>query len=342
LKRATKTNNKTNLINSTIMKISRKTKIGLFVLIVSVLTFWGIYFLKGIDIFHKENKYLIIYDNIEGLGVSSPVQIRGFKVGRVTNISFSNKQYESLTVEISVKSDINIPKGTIAKVYSSDLMGSKSIELLIGTSYHYLSNGDTIYSEIEESLGEQVKLQMLPLKKKAESLMSSMDSVLAVVENILNKNTKENIKNSILSIRNTFQNLENSAIKIKEIVSEKQITEVLVNLEYITGNIRNHNKDIGNILHNISSLSDTLARAEIGKTLLTVNKVFNDFDSIATKIKSGEGTIGQLVNNDTLYFNLQQASSDLDSLLIDLKTHPKRYVHFSVFGSKEKTKNKND
>lgn len=313
--------------------INRSTRIGLFVFIVIGITIWGFYFLKGSNIFKNENRYFIIYDNIDGLVESSPVQIRGLRVGKVSSIHFTSQAYESLTVEISIDKNIRIPRGTIAKVYSSDLMGSKSIELVLNNKGQYFKPGDTLGADIEENIREQVKLQMLPLKKKAEDLMNSMDSVLAMVEYIFNDNTKENIRTSILKIRRTFENLEHSTSQLDTIVSKSRINVIMQNVESITSNIRQHNKDISHILANISSFSDTLAQAHISQTLNKANLALTEFEAIVNKVNRGEGTIGQLLNNDTLFHKLKLASSDLDSLLVDVKANPKRYVHFSIFGS---------
>ncbi len=320
------------------MKVSRSTKIGIFVAIVISFAIWGLYFLKGMDLFNKESRYVILYKNIQGLVSSNPVQIKGLKVGIVSKIEFTDPHFETLTVEIIVKNGIKIPKGTIAKIYSSDLMGSKSIELLVGNSNEYYHDGDTLQSEIEESLQEQVKLQMLPIKRKAESLMSTMDSILTGFEYVFNQNTKENLLTSIENIKKTFENLEHSTRNIDTLVSNGNLYMALSNIESITSNIKAQNKSIANILNNTSKLTDTIVQMNISKTLRHANSALIQFDSIASKISRGDGTIGQLLKNDTLFDQLKAASSDLDKLLIDVKSNPKKYVHFSIFGSKSGTK----
>jgi len=326
-------------IKYTVMKINSSTKIGVFVAIIFSLAIWGIYYLKGIDLFSKENKYYVIYQNIDGLMISNPVQIKGLKIGQVSNIWFSNAKYESVTVEIMVKKDIHVPQGSVAKVYSSDLMGSKSIELIMGNSPKMLNHGDTLKSSTEESLKEQVKIEMLPLKKKAENLMNSMDSTFSVLETMFNKNTMENITTSIMNIRKTFENLQHTTTKIDTIVTKSNIGSILQNLETTTYMLKLQNKNIANTLTNLSAFSDTLARVHLAQTLQKADNAFTIFDSIAQKVIKGEGTIGQLIQNDTLFRKIHSASVDLDALLLDVQNNPKKYVHFSVFGSNSSTKN---
>lgn len=320
------------------IKNSRPIKIGIFVTVVLFAALWGIFYLKGLDLFNKESRYYVIYENIQGLEISNPVQIKGLKVGQVTKISFSNQQYKSIVVEILVKHGYKLPKGTIAKIYSSDLMGSKSIELLPSSNTTSCEDGDTLQSDIEQSLQDQVRLEVLPIKKKAESLMSSMDSIFSGLEYVLNKDTKENIMNSIYGIRKTFENLERTTKKLDTIVSIDKFSKIFENINSITSNIRQQNKNVSNILNNVSVMTDSLANLKITQTIRKANNVAESFDIILKKINNGEGTIGQLINNDSLYTQLHQASYSLDSLLKDVKMHPKRYVHFSIFGSNSDTK----
>jgi len=322
------------------MNINRPLKIGIFVSIVLFCGIWGLFYLKGADLFNKETRYYVVYDNIQGLVVSNPVQIKGLKVGQVSKISFSDAQYNKLIVEIIIKHGYKIPKGSIAKIYSSDLMGSKSIEIITGKSLEFYNNGDTLQSDIERSLQDQVRLEVLPIKNKAESLISSMDSIFSGLEYVFNKKTKDNLMTSISNIKLTFENLEHTTRKIDTIVTTSNISSILQNINSISSNIRLQNKNITTILSNLGSFSDSLVKMDISKTLLKANHTLSAFDSIATRISNGEGTIGQLVKNDSLYRELKNASKSLDILLNDVKTNPKRYVHFSVFGSNSSIKTK--
>ena len=316
------------------MKINKTIIAGIFICFVVAITIWGLYFLKGSNLLDRQKKYIVVYDNIQGLTISSPVLINGFKVWQVASIYFQDNNNDSLIVELMLDKELKIREGSIAKIYSSDLMGSKSIELIMGKQTRVLEAGDTLLPDAESDLKEQVKLQMLPLKHKAERLMGSMDSVLVMVEYIFNETTKQNIRSSIASIKNTFENLERSTKNIDTIVSSGNISSILSNIESITSNVKNHNDEIATILSNLSVFTDSLTKTKIGHTIQRTNNAISKIDSITTLINSGQGTIGLLLRNDSLYRNLVSASASLDSLLVDFKKNPKRYIHFSAFGGK--------
>ena len=320
------------------MTISKPVKIGIFVTVVFVSGIWGLFYLRGLDLFSKETKYYIVYENIQGLVSSNPVQIKGLKVGQVSNITFTDGQYNNIVVEIIIKHGYKIPKGSIGKIYSADLMGSKSIEIITGKSLEYMKDGDTLQSDIEKSLQEQVRLEVLPIKKKAESLMSSMDSIFSGIEYVFNKKTQENIMTSISNIKKTFENLEYTTRRFDTIISSGNITSIIKNVDAITTTIKLQNKNITKTIANISTISDTLVKMNVSRTLLSANHSLLMFDSIVTKINQGDGTLGQLIKNETLYNDMKTVSKSLDSLLIDVQKNPKRYVHFSIFGSNSGTK----
>ena len=323
------------------MTISKPVKIGIFVTFVFISGIWGLFYLRGLDLFSKETKYYIVYENIQGLVSSNPVQIKGLKVGQVSNITFTDGQYNNIVVEIIIKHGYKIPKGSIGKIYSADLMGSKSIEIITGKSLEYMKDGDTLQSDIEKSLQEQVRLEVLPIKKKAESLMSSMDSIFSGIEYVFNKKTQENIMTSISNIKKTFENLEYTTRRFDTIISSGNITSIIKNVDAITTTIKLQNKNIAKTIANISTISDTLVKMNVSRTLLSANHSLLMFDSIVTRINQGEGTIGQLIKNETLYNDMKTVTKSLDSLLIDVQKNPKRYVHFSIFGSNSGTKTSN-
>lgn len=186
---------------------------------------------------------------------------------------------------------------------------------------------------IEGDLKEQVSMQMLPLKRKAENLMSSVDSVLSVIQYIFNKDTRENLTRSFSSIEHTFQRLENTAGTLDTIVTgqKSHMENIITNIDSISTNLKDNNKNITNILTNFSSISDSLSAIEIAQTINNAKLTLKQTNDILEKINSGKGSLGLLINNDTLYMNLEAASNNLTNLLIDLKNNPKKYVHFSLF-----------
>lgn len=317
------------------MKINTNTKVGIFVVITLALTIWGINFLKGIDLFKKEQTFYIIYEKLEGLSVTNPVNLRGMKVGQVNEVYFTDNTFETVTIKISVDKSIKIPKGTVAKIQSSDFLGTKEIAIELGTSILNLSSGDTLIPMIETGIQEAIRLEMVPVKRKAISLMSSMDSVMAVMQSVFDENTKINFRKSISSIKTTFQNLERSTESIDAIVSrDGNLRNTLKNIEEISNNINQNNDKINNILSNISTISDSLAQSDLKTTLLELKSSITELSEISRKINNNEGTLGALVNDDSMHKNLNKLSNNLDSLI----KNPHIYHHL-IFGKKEK-KNK--
>ncbi|MBI9036606.1 MAG: MCE family protein [Bacteroidales bacterium] len=315
------------------MKISRELIVGIIFIITIGLFIWGFNFLKGSDIFEKQREFYVEYDAVNGLIKSNPIVINGLKVGQVKDLYFAPDNSGNIIVILVISNDFPIPKNSIARIYSSDLMGSKAIDLQIGSSKILAQSGDTLGAKVEASLKEEVNAQVQPLKTKAEDLMGSIDSVVTVIQAIFNENARENLENSFESIKNTLFSLQNTTYNIDTLVitERTRLSSIINNVDDITKNLKENNKNISNILANFSTLSDTLAKSEIPKTFLNANKSIETLSKILDKINKGEGTLGLLLHNDSLYIELQKSSSDLNKLLEDIRLNPKKYVRFSVF-----------
>jgi phospholipid/cholesterol/gamma-HCH transport system substrate-binding protein len=318
------------------MQNKKEFLIGFVAILTLLLFYWGFNFLKGEDIFSKDRKFVIIYNKISGLNVSNPVVINGFKIGRVSNLYFQeNDPSAHIVVEIQVKSDIDIPNNSVAHI-NSDFLGVNTIEIKLGDAAEFLENGDTLGGIIATSLQEEFSQQLLPFKVKAEKMMASMDSVLEGFRYIFNRETQDNLGNAIKSIYVTFDNLESASNELSLMMKEERsrLRDVMDNAKEITENLVNNSKEIDNILKNFSGISDSLAKVDFAKTMNDVDQALISFTEITDKINRGEGTIGQLVQNDTLYYELESASRELSALLEDMKLNPSRYVKVSVFGGK--------
>ncbi len=315
------------------MKISRELIVGIIFIVTVGLFFWGFNFLKGSDIFKKQREFYVEYDAVNGLIKANPVVINGLKVGQVKDLYFSPDNSGNIIVILVLNNDFPIPKNSIARIYSSDLMGSKAIDLQLGKSNTLAQSGDTLKAKVEASLKEEVNAQVQPLKKKAEDLMGSIDSVVTVIQTIFNENARKNLENSFESIKNTLVSLQNTTYNIDTLViSEKnRLSSIITNIDEITKNLKANDENISNILANFSTLSDTLAKSEIPKTFINANKSIEKLSKILEKINSGEGSLGLLLHNDSLYIDLQKSSSDLNKLLEDIRLNPKKYVRFSIF-----------
>ncbi|MDX9696219.1 MAG: MlaD family protein [Bacteroidales bacterium] len=305
------------------MKLTKETKIGIIAVITFALLIWGFNFLKGKNIIVTSNYYYAVYDHIDGLEGASPVMLSGFKIGVVETIKFHKQQRDKLVVRFSVDKDIKLPVNTIAVIEPATIIAGKIINLKFSESTHFHSKGDTLIGEVKPGL----ESQLIPIKDKAEQLISSLDSVLSIFD----AERRQGLKNSL-------DNIENITGDLSGLVAEEKqkLAKILTNFESISNNLKNNNEKISTVLANFSSISDSLAQANIKTTVLNANKTLAELGDIAGKINNGEGTVGLLINNDSLYVNLNQLAADLDKLVIDLNENPKRYVHFSLFGKKDK------
>ena len=321
------------------MKISREVKIALTFIVTLALFVWGFNFLSGKDVFSRERTFYAVYNSVNGLNEANPVVISGFKVGQVKNIQFLPDGSGRILVEFMItNNDIKIPKNSIARLFSSDIMGSRAIEIKLGNASAEAVEGDTLKTEMGATLGEEVSVQMLPIKQKFENVMLSLDSVLVIIQSIFNENTRQNLAMSFESIKLTIQNLEHTTYNIDTLVTTQRfkLAGIISNVESISANIKNNNDKITNIINNFSNISDTLAKAKIASTINNANKALAEFNDILAKVNSGQGSLGMLINNDSLYKNLESSSNQLNQLIEDIKLNPQRYLHFSLIGRGKK------
>lgn len=308
-------------------------KTGIIVSLIIIILYFGINFLKGKGAFNNQYYYYAIYDKIDGLSVSNSVLINGFKVGQVSDINFTEDRSGRLIVEIAVSKKYRLPKVSTARIFSSDLMGTKSISLIYGKENQMHNNKDTLISGFEGSLTEMVSIEMLPLKNKAEDVMMELENIMNIVSQILNEQGKKNIEASLNSIKETFNNLATSSSNLDSIMNggKNKIENILGNIDGITQNLNKNNEEITLLLENISSISDSVAQSNIKQLINDMAGVVSSLDFVGQKIQKGEGSLGRLIHTDTLYTNLQDVTYNLNRLLQDLRENPKRYVRFSAF-----------
>ena len=305
--------------------LSKELRIGILVVMSIVVLVWGINYLKGSNLFDNSRTFYAIYGNIGGLQEGSGVSVNGYKVGVVKRIRLLTDKNYSLLVEISIEKDIDIPSNSVSKIVNTDIMGSKGISLILGDSNTNAQKGDTLYSDMDRSLKEEVNKQILPLKNKAEQLIGSIDSIVTVITSVLSKDARESLTKSLVSLDNTFTTMSQTMTKVSKIVdqNDERISSIIKNLE---GN----NDEITNILKNFSELSDDIAKSNIKTTLASLNE-------ISKKISDSEGSLGMFINDKDLYLNLEKSSKELEALIKDIKLNPKRYVGFSFLGGKSKS-----
>lgn len=304
------------------MKISKEVKVGFVSIVAIALLVWGYNYLKGTNLFNSNKTVYTEYPFIGGLAKSSPVIVNGFQVGLVSDVYFKGDQSGNLMVELVITDrTLKIPSNSVANLISLDLLSSKGIGLTLGDSNVELVSGDTIPSHFEKSMLDDVSEQLLPMKQKAEKMMDSLQLAIVTFKTTMVK------MNDVFNDKNK-RNLELAIEKFK--ITMQRYDELAINLNSTI------NSSVKPTLKTYKELGDSLKDIDIKTTLEKANKTFDEMAAVMQKMNNGEGTMGQLMTNDSLYKNLESVTRDLDKLLIDMEANPKRYVHFSIFGRKDK------
>jgi phospholipid/cholesterol/gamma-HCH transport system substrate-binding protein len=324
------------------VKIRKEVKVGIVTTLAIACFIYGFNFLKGKNLFSSQRKFYAVYNDIDGLVEANPLMINGFKVGLVGAIKLANDTTGNIIVTILLDNDVNVPKNSVAKVVSSDILGSKAVQLILGRGADFAVSGDTLISAQEDNLKAAVNKTIAPLQKKAEGLITSIDSVMVVVQQVFNESARQNLAKSFESIKLAITSLETTSFRLDTMVmSEKgKISSILTKVNSLATTLANNSDKLGNIINNFSNISDSLAKSNLTAAINNANVALNQASTIMTKINSGQGTVGMLVNNDSLYRKLDKSTEDLDKLLKDLRVNPERYVHISVFGRKDRNKPK--
>jgi phospholipid/cholesterol/gamma-HCH transport system substrate-binding protein len=324
------------------VKLSKEVKVGLVTVLAIGCFIYGFNFLKGKNLFSTQRKFYAVYSDIDGLVQANPVIINGFQIGMIGDIQLYPDTTGRLVVTILIDDDLEIPKTSIAKVMSSGLLSSKAVQIILGKGTLYAKSGDTLRSAQEDNLKQAVNKTIAPLQEKATSLIASIDSVMTVVQEVLNDQTRKNLTKSFESIRLALSSLEITSYRLDTmVVTERtKISSILSKVNTLATTLSNNSANLNNIINNFSNISDSLAKSNITSAINNADVALSQAASIFTKINKGEGTMGMLINNDSLYRKLDNSAADLDKLLEDLRLNPHRYVQVSVFGKKDKDKKK--
>ncbi len=307
--------------------------IGASFILAIVIFVWGFNFLKGTGLFNKETIYYASYARVNGLIKANPVVVNGLRVGQVKNVYFNPDMSGNIMVSMMLSTNLPIPSNSTARIFSSDLMGSKAIELVLGDSKVPIQRGDTLRSSVEGGLMAEVNAQMAPIKNKAEDLMTSIDTLVTAFQLIFNESARKNLSESFLNIEKTLANLQNATSNIDTLVVEEssRISAILINIDSLTLTLNENRDDFTRIIRNFRTISDSLADVEIPATFAHINSALADVETILEKVNNGHGTLGMLMNDDSLYLELNRSATALDSLINDVKNNPKKYVRFSLF-----------
>ncbi len=306
----------------------KELKTGIVAVIIIVMFLWGYSFLKGQNLFGTEIRYFNVeYANIAGLTKSSLVTINGLKVGKIDKIEF-NKDLEKkgqLVVRFSVEEDFVFSKNSIVKIYSPNPLSASNLAIIPDYKAEDAVSGDILKGEIESSLFTSIGERLDPLQTKLEHVIVNADSLFKNVNSILDLQTQNSLKKSVINIEHTIDELEKTMLSVNKIIDDTSL------------DLKETIKNTKSITHNLSKVSDTLVNSNIGKILREAQGTISSANKLLDGIYSGKGTVGKLVTNDELYNNISATAKELENLLVEIKLNPKRFVHFSLFGKRAKT-----
>lgn len=311
------------------------------VLLAIVLLYTGINFLKGINVFQKNESFFAVYDEIDMLVPSSPVVLNGLKVGIVKDIYLMEGNTEKIIMEFVIKNrDLDLPEDTEVKIVSADLLGSKAVRLTLGSSPTYAKPGDTLTSDIEMDMAKAFRKELEPLKVKTEELIGGIDEIVNNLQAVFNDEDTGGLPEIFSSLQTTMKNLETTTNQLNGMLLENRpkLKSLVLNADSLMWTLSENSGSLANILTNFESISDSLAQANVKAIFDNVESALEGFSGIMDEIENGDGSLAKMLDNDSLHLELVNSNHELQTLLNDFYENPHRYVNLSVFGKKPKKK----
>lgn len=307
--------------------MSKELKTGVAAIIILCLGYWGFNFLKGQNLLEPASRvFYIEYDNIQGLNKASTVSINGLQVGKVTEIIFNKDSLKKgkLVVKIALDNDFEFSKNSVAKIYSTSIIGGESLAIIPSYEGELAVTGDYLKGEVESDIFTSVGETLNPLKTKVERVIIGADSLLIALNDVLDLKSRDSFKRTILGLETTISSMTNTLSSFNKMIDSTK------------GDIDIVLKDTKKITKNFVKVSDTLVTVNLGQTVKTLQTTLANVNGLLLGIENGKGSLGKLATDDTMYKNLTNASRELEELLKEMKLNPKRFVHFSLFGKKAK------
>mgnify|MGYP000740062302 CR=1 FL=1 len=311
--------------------MSKELKTGIVAVVIIALFIWGYNFLKGEDLFGASSRHFFVeYKDINGLNEASLVTINGLKVGKIDDISFnSNPEKQGvLLVKISLNTDFNFSKNSVAKIYSASLMGGQNLAIVPKYDGEIAKSGDYLQGEVESDIFSSVGEKLTPIQAKLQKVLVKTDSFLSGMNEVLDDKSRKSLNKSILGLEGTISDVRVTLSSVNSILSDNK-----TNLDATLTNAKK-------ITDDFSKVSNDLAQTNLGETVKKLESTLANVNGLMSNIEKGNGTLGKLMTDDKMYTNLTKASKELEELLREVKLNPKRFVHISLFGKKAKAYNK--
>jgi phospholipid/cholesterol/gamma-HCH transport system substrate-binding protein len=314
------------------MKFNKEIKIGFLAIIGIMMSVFSYNYLKGINLFEKNRKFKVTYSKVDGLSMSNPVTLNGFKIGKVHKINFNRENTRELIVDIIIENDVIFPKTSTAELYETGLIGGKAIAIIpdYKNDSTIALDGDFLKGVLKPGLTELVN-QILPqVQLQLESVMQSAEVVFENINKLFDEETKTELKSSIKEFSLLTQNLSNTSRRVSDLI-EKSAPGIELTI--------NDLKDTSN---NLKSITDSISKKDISDLTNNLNELVKNLNKVSKNLNNSNGTMGMLIQDKSIYENLEKATNELNILIEDVKLNPSRYVNFSVFGKKNKDFKKNN
>lgn len=320
------------------MRVSNETKVGALTVIAVTLIILGFNFLRGKTIFKSGNFIYAKYADTKGLIVSNPVFVNGYQVGSVFEIENQKDNLAQIIVAVKLNEPYKIPDNSVATIQDNPL-GISSISIVLGNSTNFFKHGDTIKTAPAASLLGDFVNTLSPLGEKTNNAITSLDKVLNNINAVLNDNNKDKLQSILENLAVTTKSLSTSVAAI-EVMLQKQngsIAQTFDNVNNFTKNLNENNQKLNNIISNLDGASQAVKDADLSKTIKTIQLAVANLNISLQKLNSGTGTAAKLINDSSIYNELQGTLKSINTLVDDIKVHPKRYINVSVFGKKDKS-----
>lgn len=316
------------------MKISNETKVGAIAVVSVALLILGFNFLKGKKLFSKSTSLYGVYTNVEGLQNSNPVIINGLQVGTVYSIS-TDKDMNRIKVELNITKDINIPTNSVA-IIKPNPIGTTSIEIRLGDAQQNLKSGDSIITEANAGVFNDILKKVDPVLYQISKAVSALDTLMVNINSVIDPKIKGNIGATMDNLSKLTASMVVSSAYLQNLLNQETgtISKVLNNLNAVTGNLASNNAKINSVVDNLNTATTKLAQLDLQRTMNSLDSTINGLKGIVNKLDNPSGSLGKLINDPTLYQNLASTGNKLNLLLDDIRINPKRYVSISVFGKK--------
>lgn len=306
------------------MQISKETKVGVLAVAAGAMLFFGINYLKGHDAFSPPHKFFVVFPSVDGLAPSNPVFVSGINVGKVSSLELLQTQNNEVLVTIEVDKKIAVGDSTVALLSSSGLLGAKSVVLSLKPNTKLFESGDTVRGYKEKGIQDLISEKALPI-------IDNLDSTIVKLNKILNDRMGKSI-NGIL----TNAEMASMDLRLTMAHSKNNFVSIVANLNSLSASLKETERSVKPLLVKMNVFADSLNDLELKKVVDNATATMKNLSDISAKIDKGQGSMGMLVNDKEFYNNLNTSAKDLDNLLLDMKARPSRYIHFSVFGKKEK------